>query len=90
MNGTPRQPRGVPNDQAYGVVAGGAAAGEASGAASGELPAALAPEDLFILSVFPGDVLFSALAAAAACRLQRLTLLTEMLISVATCLMVLP
>ena len=68
------------------MVAGGAAAGEASG----ELPAALAALDLFILSVFPGDVLFSDLAWALACRLQRLTLPTEMLISVATCFMVLP
>jgi hypothetical protein len=89
MKRTPRQRRGVPNDQAYGAVAGGAA-GEASGEASGELPAALAAADLFILSLFPGEVFSSALEAALACRWQRLTLPTEMLISEATWLLVLP
>jgi hypothetical protein len=75
----------VRNDQAYGAVA-----GEASGEAAGEDPAARAAEDLFILSTFPGDVLFSALAAELACRLQRLTLPTEIFMSEATSLIDLP
>lgn len=71
--------------QAYGEVA-----GEASGEASGEEPMALAPVDLCILSLFPGDVFSSALDACLACRLQRLTLPTEIFISEATSCIVLP
>jgi len=77
----------VRKDQVYGAVAGGAA-GEAS--APGEEPAARAALDLFILSVFPGEVLFSALAARAARFLQPLTLPTEIFISEATSLIDLP
>jgi hypothetical protein len=69
-------------------------AGEASGEASGETlaarPAAREASLLVILSLLPGVVFCSALAAALACRLQRLTLPTEMLISEATRLIVLP
>jgi hypothetical protein len=74
--------------------ASGAASGEASGEVCGETPAgrpaAREASLLVILSLFPGDVFSAAFAAARACRLQRLTLPTEMLISLATCLIVLP
>ena len=75
------------NDQAY---YGAAGAGEASGEAAGEEPAARAAADLFILSVFPGEVFCSALAARAARFLQPLTLPTEIFISEATSLIDLP
>ena len=80
-------------NRVYREVAGeasGAASGEASGATLAGRPAAREASLLVILSLFPGDVFCSALAAALARRLQRLTLPTEMLISEATCLIVLP
>jgi len=68
----------------------GEASGAAAGEASGEAPAARAAALLFILSVFPGDVFVSALAARAARFLQPLTLPTEIFISEATSLIDLP
>jgi len=72
-------------------------AGEASGAAAGEAsgetlarPAAREASLLVILSLFPGEVFSSALAARLARFLQPLTRPTEIFISEATCLSVLP
>ena len=80
-------------NQLYLEVAGeasGAASGEASGEGLAARPAAREASLLVILSLLPGDVFCSALAAALACRLQRLTLPTEIFIPEATCLIVLP
>jgi len=68
----------------------GEASGAAAGEASGEAPAARDAALLFILSVFPGDVFASALAARAARFLQPLTLPTHIFISDATSLIDLP
>jgi hypothetical protein len=80
-------------NQLYLEVAGeasGAASGEASGEGLAARPAAREASLLVILSLFPGEVFCSALAAALACRLHRLTLATEILMPEATCLIVWP
>ena len=69
---------------------GGAASGEASGGDLAARPAAREASLLVILSLFPGDVFSSALAARLARFLQPLTRPTEIFISEATFLSVLP
>ena len=83
----------MPMTQLYLEVAGeasGAASGEASGETLAPRPAAREASLLVIRSLFPGDVFSSALAARLARFLQPLTRPTEIFISEATCLSVLP